>query len=199
MKNDLEQETNNMITKETIILDPNPLLRQKAKKVDLPLSQEDQDLAHSLYEYVVNSTDEELAEKYNLQPAVGIAAPQIGILKQMCAIVVHDFDEEGNITNTTEFVLVNPVLLSKSQKETALLSGEGCLSIQEPHPGLVYRSHKIKVKAYDALRQETIIIDASGYLAIVIQHELDHLNGVLFYDHISKTQPNFEKPNAVLI
>lgn len=188
-----------MITKDTILLDPNPLLRQKCDKVSLPLSKSDQELAQSLFEYVVNSTDEELSEKYNLQPAVGIAAPQIGITKQMCAIVVHDFDEEGQITDTTQFVLVNPVILSKSAKEAALSTGEGCLSIDKPYPGLVYRSNKIKVKAYDALSDENIIVEASGYLAIVIQHEIDHLNGILFYDHINQIDPQFEKPNAILI
>lgn len=188
-----------MITNDTIIIDPNPLLRKKAKKVDLPLSKEDTELALSLYEYVKNSTDEDLAQKYNLSPAVGIAAPQIGILKRMFAVVVHDYDEEGTITNTTQFVLVNPILISKSNKEAALSSGEGCLSIKEPHPGLVYRSHSIKLKAFDVLTNQMVVIEAKGYLAIVIQHEFDHLNGILFYDHISKTNPDFEKPNAILI
>ena len=98
-----------MITTDTIIKDPNPLLRQKSEKIELPLSQEDQQLVDSLYEYVVNSTNPELAQKYNLQPAVGIAAPQIGVLKQACAIVIYDYDDEGEITNTTQFVLINPV------------------------------------------------------------------------------------------
>lgn len=188
-----------MITKDNIIMDPNPLLREKSKKVEIPLSAEDQQLVDSLYEYVIQSTDEELAEKYNLQPAVGIAAPQVGINKQICVVVVHDYDEEGEITGTTQFAFVNPVLISKSNKEAALSSGEGCLSIAQSYPGLVYRSHKIKVKAYDALTKQEIIVEASGYLAIVIQHELDHLNGILFYDHIDKSNPEFKKPNAIFI
>lgn len=188
-----------MITKDNIIIDPNPLLREKSKKVDIPLSEEDQQLVDSLYEYVINSTDEQLAEKYNLQPAVGIAAPQVGINKQICVVVVHDYDDEGEIIDTTQFAFVNPVLISKSNKEAALSNGEGCLSITQSHPGLVYRSNKIKVKAFDALTKQDIIVDASGYLAIVIQHELDHLNGILFYDHINKQDPEFKKPNAIFI
>lgn len=188
-----------MITKDNIIIDPNPLLREKSKKVDIPLSEEDQQLVDSLYEYVINSTDEQLAEKYNLQPAVGIAAPQVGINKQICVVVVHDYDDEGEIIDTTQFAFVNPVLISKSNKEAALSNGEGCLSIAQSHPGLVYRSNKIKVKAFDALTKQDIIVDASGYLAIVIQHELDHLNGILFYDHINKQDPEFKKPNAIFI
>lgn len=188
-----------MITKEHIIMDPNPLLRKKSEKVELPLSCEDQKLVDELYEYVINSTDDELAEKYDLQPAVGIAAPQVGINKQICIIVVHDYDEDGEIENTTQFALVNPVLISKSQREVALSTGEGCLSIAELVPGYVYRANKIKVKAYDALTQQNIVLEATGYLAIVIQHELDHLNGILYYDHINKSDPHQEKPNAQLI
>lgn len=188
-----------MITTDTIIKDPNPLLRKKSEKMTLPLSFEDQQLVDSLYEYVINSTDPELSEKHNLQPAVGIAAPQIGVLKQACAIVVHSYDDEGEISDTHEFILVNPVILSKSAKQTALSDGEGCLSILDPHPGYVYRSHKIKVRAYDALSKQEIILEANGYLAIVIQHEIDHLNGILFYDHISNTQPDYLDPKAIII
>ena len=188
-----------MITTETIIKDPNPLLRQKSKKVALPLSDEDQQLADALYEYVINSTDPEKAALFNLQPAVGIAAIQIGELKQMCCVVVHDFDDEGEIRDTHEFVLVNPVLVSKSVKQAALSEGEGCLSITEPHPGYVYRSNKIKVRAYDALTKQPVEFDADGYLAIVIQHEIDHLNGILYYDHISKTEPDYQNPKAIFI
>lgn len=188
-----------MITTDTIIKDPNPLLRQKSEKIPLPLSDEDRHLVDSLYEYVINSTKPELAEKYNLQPAVGIAAPQIGINKQACAVVIHDYDEEGEIIDTTEFLLVNPVILSKSAKQAALSEGEGCLSIKEPHPGFVYRSNKIKVRAYDALTDENIMLEADGYLAIVIQHEIDHLNGILYYDHISKTDPDYKNPKAIFI
>lgn len=188
-----------MITTKTIIKDPNPLLREKAQKVALPLSKEDEQLTIDLYEYVKNSTNEELAEKYDLQPAVGIAAPQIGILKQMCAIIVHEFDEDGEIAETFEYVLVNPVLMKYSNKKIALKDGEGCLSIKDPHEGLVIRPHSITVKAYDALSKQEIKLEASGYLAIVIQHELDHLKGILFYDHINKDQPWAHDPSVILI
>lgn len=188
-----------MITTDNIIKDPNPLLRQKSKKVNFPLSQEDQELITLLYEYVIQSTDPELAEKYNLQPAVGIAAPQIGILKQMCAVVVGEYDNEGELIKTNEYVLVNPVILSKSTRQAALREGEGCLSIKEEHPGLVYRSEKIKVRAYDGLTQQMVTFSATGYLAIVIQHEIDHLNGILFYDRINEGNPDYEIENSILI
>jgi peptide deformylase len=70
-----------------------------------------------------------------------------------------------------------------------LQSGEGCLSVDNDHKGYVYRPYKIRVKAYDFLTNKEIEIIARGYDAIVLQHEIDHLSGVLYYDHIDKKNP----------
>ena len=75
----------------------------------------------------------------------------------------------------------------------------GCLSVDEEHRGYVYRDFKIVVKAYNDLTGKEEHITARGYDAIVLQHEIDHLNGVLFYDHIDKLNPNKDIPNAVEI
>ena len=61
------------------------------------------------------------------------------------------------------------------------------------------RAARIKVKGFDLLRNEEIVISASGYLAIVLQHEMDHFNGTLFYDHINVTNPWQEIPDAKVI
>ena len=71
------------ITCENIILDTDPRIRQKSEKVELPLNQEDKELLEALLEYVRNSTDEEIAERDNLEPAVGIAAIQVGVPKKI--------------------------------------------------------------------------------------------------------------------
>lgn len=188
-----------IINKDTIIVDPHPLLRKRAQKVALPLSKEDQELLMNMYNYVKRSQDDEIAEKENLLPAVGIAAVQIGIDKQMTAVYFNDVDEDDNIIETHEFALVNPVITSYSKKEAALSGGEGCLSIKEVHEGYVYRPHRITVKAYDLLTDSNIEIKASGYLAIVLQHEIDHLKGILFYDHINKEEQWHKKEDAILI
>lgn len=185
------------INMDTIITDENPLLRQKAEKVDLPLSKEDQLLIDAMLKYVRDSKDDELAKEHNLQAAVGIAAPQLGILKRIFVISIEDYDEEGKVTKITEYALVNPVLKSYSEQMGALESGEGCLSVRVAHPGFVERPYRIKIKGYDALVNEEIIIHASGYLATVMQHELDHLNGVLFYDYINSEDPWFTKENTI--
>ena len=75
----------------------------------------------------------------------------------------------------------------------------GCLSVDNEHEGYVYRSYKIVVKAFDALKGEDVTITARGYDAIVLQHEIDHLNGVLFYDHIDKKDPFKVIPGSVEI
>ncbi|MDE8032875.1 peptide deformylase [Erysipelothrix rhusiopathiae] len=176
------------INMDTIVLDPNPVLREKCEPVSFPLSEENRNTLENMLQYVRDSRDPELAEKYNLQPANGIAAPQIGVAKQMTALVVDLEDKHGNI-KTVEYALVNPKIVSNSVKQCALSYGEGCLSIRKDYPGLVRRSQRIKVLAYDMITDQRIEIVAKDILAIVLQHEIDHLNGVLFYDHIDSKDP----------
>lgn len=188
-----------IINKDTIIVDPHPLLRQKAQKVDLPLSYEDRTLLEAMLLYVERSQDDTIAEEENLLPAVGIAAPQVGVSKQMTAVLVNDYDEDGEITKTHRFALVNPKVKSYSTKKSALSGGEGCLSIRQPHEGYVYRPARVVISAYDLISDSVIEIKAEGYLAIVLQHEIDHLRGILFYDHISKDDPWQSINNSELI
>ena len=184
-----------LINNETIIKDDNPLIRQKSLDVELPLSKQDKDLLLDMLKYVDDSTIEELAEKYNLRPAVGISAIQVGVKKKMTAIIIKD----GDVKKIYEYALVNPKIISNSIEKAYLSSGEGCLSVVDEHEGYIYRSARIKVKAYDLLQDKQIIIKAEGYLAIVLQHELDHFKGILFYDHINKNNPKYVDPDAIVI
>ena len=77
-----------MLLMKDIIDDSNELIRTVSKEVELPLSKENHDLLMKMHEFLVASQDEELSEKYDLRPAVGIAAIQLGIPKRMCAIHV---------------------------------------------------------------------------------------------------------------
>lgn len=172
------------ITTKNIINDKNPIIRQKSQIVNAPYSDDDINLALDLHTYVKNSQDETFVEKYQLKPAVGIAAPQIGILKKIFAVVVYD---ENNQLH--EYALINPKMISHSTKRCYLSGGEGCLSVDEKHVGNVPRYFKVKIQAFDCLTKSEVTITAKGYLAIVLQHEYDHLNGVLFYDHIDEKNP----------
>jgi peptide deformylase len=182
----------NMITMKDIIRDGHPTLRKVAEEVTLPPSEEDKKILMSLLEYVKNSQDPEIAEKYKLRPGVGLAAPQINVSKRM--IAVHTVDESGKLYS---YALFNPKIISHSVEKAYLTSGEGCLSVDEPIPGYVPRYARITVKAYN-LNGDEVKLKLKGYPAIVFQHEIDHLNGIMFYDHIDKNDP-FKKIDGIPI
>lgn len=176
-----------------IFKDTDLVLRTKAVRVPTPLSVEDETLAFAMFQHIKESQDPVLAEKYGLRAGVGLAAPQVGVSKQI--IVVHFLLDEEKQTYFT-YVLANPQIISSSVRRTYLEGGEGCLSVDESYPGHVYRYHKIKVKAYDILNKMDIELNAFGYPAIVLQHEIDHLNGVLFYDRIDPANKD-KFPDAI--
>ncbi|MEG0453118.1 MAG: peptide deformylase [Coprobacillus sp.] len=188
-----------MILMKDIVDDTNPLIRQISQPVDLPLSQEDRKVLMDMYEYLVNSQDEKLAEKYDLRPGVGMAAIQVGVLKRMCAIHVINYDDDGDIKSEDNYALVNPKVVSYTEKRSYLKDGEGCLSVNENFDGYVPRYAKITVKGYDALTDKEVKIVARGFLSICLQHELDHFDGKLFYDYINKENPKAPIPNAMIV
>lgn len=177
-----------LINNKTIIKDDDPLIRRKSEKVQLPLSKEDETLLKEMYQYVKDSTNEALAEQLDLRPAVGLSAIQVGIPKQLTAVILHDLDSKGNEI-VHEFMLANPRITSKSVQPAYLSTGEGCLSVEKEHEGFVVRHARVTVKGFDLIQNKEITIRARGYLAIVLQHELDHFDGTLFYDHIDPKQP----------
>ena len=166
-----------MLLMKDIIDDSNELIRTVSKEVELPLSKENHDLLMKMHEFLVASQDEELSEKYDLRPAVGIAAIQLGIPKRMCAIHVLDYDEEGNVTKSTDYALANPKIVSYTPKQSYLKTGEACLSVPEDVKGDVPRHAKITVEGFDVLTNKDVKIVARGFLAICLQHELDHFEG----------------------
>ena len=187
-----------VINNDTIVKDTDPSVRRKSVPVTLPLSEEDKTILKEMYQYVLDSTDEEKAKEQNLRPAVGISAIQIGIPKQLTAVVVHEIDKNDQEV-TYAYMLANPRITSRSVQKAYLENGEGCLSVPEEHEGYVVRNARVTVKGYDLLSDQEVTIRARGYFAIVLQHELDHFNGVLFYDHIDPSNPKPEVPGALVI
>lgn len=184
-----------MFLMKDIVRDPDPVLRKRAAKVEFPLSEDDQKLAKDLMEYLVVSQDPELCEKYKLRAGVGLAAPQVGESKQMAAVLVPG--EEPDDKPIFKDVIINPVIISESVQYGALTEGEGCLSVDRDVPGYVPRHDRITLK-YQDTTGETHKIRLKHYPAIVCQHEIDHLHGVLFYDHINKEHP-FEAPKDTIL
>lgn len=168
---------------EDIVREGHPALRKKSKKLDLPVKREDKDLLKKMITFLKNSQDDELAEKYKLRAGVGLAAPQLGINKQMIAVHFKDKDEKNY-----SYQLINPKIISHSVQQSYLPGGEGCLSVDREVEGYVIRYARITVRAHD-INNEEITLRLRGYPAIVFQHEIDHLNGIMFYDHISKENP----------
>ncbi|BFI98818.1 peptide deformylase [Priestia sp. Y58] len=179
-----------MITMNDIIQDGHPTLREVAKEVPLPASEEDKKILHSLLEYVKNSQDPEIAAKYGLRSGIGLAAPQINVSKRM--IGVHVTDEKGKLYS---YALFNPKIISHSVEKTYLTGGEGCLSVDQDIPGFVPRYARITVKG-TTLEGEEVKIRLKGLPAVVFQHEIDHLDGIMFYDYINKESPFQEPENA---
>ncbi len=180
-----------MILMKDIIKEGNPILNQKSVDVELPISTEDAETLNSMIEYIFNSIDPTVSEKYGLRPAVGIAAPQIGILKKM--IVINAYDEDGK---EHFYAIVNPKLMSYSDELTYLQGGEGCLSVERETQGLIHRHKRVTVKGHFLENGKLVnkTIKLKGYLAIVFQHEYDHLFGTLFVDRINPANP-FEVPS----
>ncbi len=184
-----------MILMKDIIREGHPTLTAIAKEVKLPLSKADKKLLNDLMEYVKNSQDEEIAETYGLRAAVGIAAPQVGVSKRMFVIHVHDFD--GILYS---HALINPVIKEKSQDLIYVPGGEGCLSVDRETVGLTPRYQSVVMEAYrydipsdDVMKVE---LHLEGYVGIVFQHELDHLDGILFttklFPELKNAKPAFQ-------
>lgn len=182
------------IDSKNILLDSDPILREKAISVSVPLSAEDKEILQAMLEYVRNSQDEQFCEKYNVRPSVGIAAPQIGVSKKMIAISIRNEDDQA-----LEYALANPKIITNSTKKTYLENGESCLSVATDVEGVVLRHNRITVRAYNLLTDQIEEIKLKGYPAIVMQHEIDHLKGVLYYDHIDSINPWYKPADAISI
>lgn len=179
-----------MITMDDIVREGHPSLRQKADEVDLPLSAENKQLLENMLTFLKNSQDEEMAEKYQLRAGVGLAATQLNINKRL--IAVHFEDAKGN---QYSYGLVNPKVISHSVEQAYIANGEGCLSVDRDVDGIVTRHARVTVKAVDMFGNP-LKLRLRGYAAMVFQHEIDHLNGIMFYDYIDKENPLLPPKNA---
>lgn len=184
-----------MISYKNIIKEDNPDIRKVCEEVKLPLSDEDYNTMLDLYEYLINGYDEKKAKKYDIRPGVGLAAPQIDVLKRMFCVVAYDEHDELH-----EYGVINPKIVSESEELTYLRSGEGCLSVDREVKGFVHRPKRITVE-FDSFDFETGKVThvkgrLRGYIAIVFQHEYDHLSGRLFVDHINKENPFYVPVNS---
>ena len=170
--------------KELKILDEaDKRLRKVSEKVTFPLSEEYKELIEKIIIQLKYSQIEETQEKYNLRPGMGLAFPQLGIHKRI--IVIVEEVEENKFDN---YIVINPEIASHSVEMIAAEAGEGCLSVNREVEGHVPRYARVTIKGFDQDGNK-LKIRAREDLAIAFQHEIDHLNGILFYDHIDKKKP----------
>ena len=147
-----------------ILTEPDPFLRQKSEPVN------------EVNDEVRTLMDDMLETMYDA-PGIGLAAIQVGVPKR---IIVIDLSKEKEKKNPLYFV--NPELITKSKKDASY--EEGCLSVPNQFAE-ISRPDSCKVKYLDYNGSEKIL-EAQGLLATCIQHEMDHLEGILFIDYLSK-------------
>ena len=172
-----------MLKTKDILDEKDKRLRLVSKDVTFPLSKEDKKAINEMVEYLTNSQIERLAEKYDLRPGMGVAAIQLGIPKRFLTIV-HEVDEEEFDT----YIICNPKIISNSTEKIYVEMGEGCLSVNREVEGIVPRYARVTVEGYD-IDGNKIRVRAREELAIAFQHEIDHLNGIIFTDYIDKKNP----------
>ncbi len=182
-----------MFKKLDILDEKDKRLRKISEKVVFPLSKEDKKLIQRAIDHLTYSQIEEESIKYDLRPGMGLAFPQLGINKRII-IIVHEVDE-GVFDN---YVVINPEIVSHSVEIIAAEAGEGCLSVNREVDGHVPRYARITIEGYDESGNK-IRVRAREELSIAFQHEIDHLDGVMFYDRIDKNKPFFTGDEIRLI
>lgn len=177
-----------MLKTKDILDEKDKRLKQISKEVTFPLSKEDKETINTMIQYLHDSQIDELSEKYDLRPGMGLSAVQLGVLKRYFVVVYEISDEDAEEKKFDTYVLINPKMISNSVEQIYVTDGEGCLSVNRPVEGIVPRYARVTFEAYD-MEGKKIHIRAREDLAVCFQHELDHLNGILFTDYIDPKDP----------
>ena len=152
----------------TIIIAPDPRLKVKCK----PVGRVDSE---------VRALMDDMMESMHAADGIGLAAPQVGVRKRVIVV-----DVTHSVPESTPLGMADPEILRASDE--MMVNEEGCLSLPE-HYAEVARPAEIRVRYLDR-DNEIRELDAEGVLATCIQHEMDHLDGVLFVDHLSALKRN---------
>ena len=154
-----------------IVTLPEPVLRRKAHTV-------------TNFDKNLQVTIEDMVETMRDAPGVGLAAPQIGLSERLIVVEYYEREEDEDVENAPKKVwaVINPEIIKASEEK--LMGVEGCLSIPNL-VGEVERHAAIHVKGLNR-HGKPVKIKAEGWLARIFQHEIDHLNGVLFTDRATR-------------
>ncbi|MDO8499483.1 MAG: peptide deformylase [bacterium] len=148
-----------------IVMDPNPILHKRGRELTL----------EEIKSTTIQKLAKDMVETMYTKDGAGIAAPQVGHSIRLCVIgkMFNDLDHKK-----TDLILINPVWTKKSVLKTTDI--EGCLSVPKLY-GKVKRYKKITVRALD-INGKTLNFTANDFFARVVQHEVDHLDGILFVE-----------------
>ncbi|MBO4245919.1 MAG: peptide deformylase [Bacilli bacterium] len=166
-----------------ILDEKNKILRTVSKEVVFPLDKEMKDTIYDMIKYLKMSQNEKYEKKYKLRAGMGLAMIQIGIPLRIFVIANENEDHTFE-----EHIIINPTILSESEEMIYVGEGEGCLSVNRPVDGIVPRHARINVEYYD-IDGNKQKIRVREDIAIAFQHEIDHLNGILFVDKIDPKDP----------
>jgi len=165
------------MTLREIVTLPDPILRRKARTV-------------TRFDAELQSLIDDMIETMRVAPGVGLAAPQVGVSDRLIVVEYPEDDEQEDAPRKL-FVVINPEI--KEISDETEMGIEGCLSIPSLH-GEVERALAVTVKG-QTRRGQPVKIKAKGWLARIFQHEIDHLNGVVFTDRATKVwKPAPEEP-----
>jgi peptide deformylase len=155
-----------------IIQFPDPILLQKSQQVEFPLKPEDQTLINELLKVMKSNPDH----------YAGLSAVQLGQLKRICVVQRYDKRTDEN-TKPEWLVMINPKLISKSEKMVS--RWDGCLSVKD---GKLFaktlRAERVTIE-YSDINGNVELKKGKGFFSHVLQHELDHLDGILFMKYVA--------------
>lgn len=170
--------------KTTDILDEKEkILRTKSKEVTFPLDNEEKKAIDDMMTYLLDSQDEEKAEKYNLRPGMGMSAIQLGIPKRIFVMAMEMYDKSFK-----KRIFINPEIVSYSSEMIYVEESEGCLSVNRPVFGIIPRHARVTLKYFNE-KGEEVVERFRELESVLIEHELDHLEGILFVDRIDPKNP----------
>lgn len=199
-------QASHQIDMDDIVREGFPTLREVANEVSLPLSDEDIRLGEKMMQFLHNSQDPIIAEKMGLRGGVGLAGNQLGLMKKVIVVLVPnepEHDEAGQVIPPKEAyklqeIMYNAKIVSHSVQDAALETGEGCLSVDQEIPGFVVRHARVTVE-YVNKAGEKKKIRLKNFESMCVQHEIDHTNGIMFYDHIDLKEPWAIKDGMLVI